>query len=391
MDKYSSLYLNEVFSGIQKLARSYSASAIESLRRGSIDPGITPGERAAYANAYAKAKASMRNSGASTSTPTPPGVSSATPNPAPVSTPSAAPVSTPSAAPSPNTTNPRPTTSSSPRPNAPSTAGPSLWSKMNPSMTIGKAVKGGVGGLAASVVADAVVPKFEGGGYWSEVGNELRSFGLETAAGAAGGAAMSGGAGTLPGAIWGAGANAAGKLWNLGVGINELVNPYSDTNKWIAESRKVTVGKPKYSKVPPATSKPPVSTATQIQPPVAPPPVAAPVAPPPVAAPVAPPPVAAPVAPPPVAAPVTPPPVAAPVAPSPVTQEPTTSNSNNLTVMKTPHGAIVRGNVFDKLKADGKIPKDFQLTNEMRVGEQPLPPEIQKAKQEFLNSVKATS
>ena len=53
MNKYSSLYLSEVFNGIQKLARSYSREAIESLRRGSTDPGITPGERKAYARDFA--------------------------------------------------------------------------------------------------------------------------------------------------------------------------------------------------------------------------------------------------------------------------------------------------------------------------------------------------
>ena len=51
----------------------------------------------------------------------------------------------------------------------------------------------------------------------------------------------------------------------------------------------------------------------------------------------------------------------------------------------------VGGNVFDKLRADGKIPQDFQLTKEMRVGQQALPPEIQKAKDEFLRNAKATS
>jgi hypothetical protein len=51
----------------------------------------------------------------------------------------------------------------------------------------------------------------------------------------------------------------------------------------------------------------------------------------------------------------------------------------------------VGGSVFDKLKAEGKVPKDFQLTKAMRTGEEALPPEIQKAKDEFLRSAKATS
>ncbi len=51
----------------------------------------------------------------------------------------------------------------------------------------------------------------------------------------------------------------------------------------------------------------------------------------------------------------------------------------------------VGGNVFDKLRAEGKVPQDFQLTKAMRTGEEALPPEIQKAKDEFLRSAKATS
>ena len=51
----------------------------------------------------------------------------------------------------------------------------------------------------------------------------------------------------------------------------------------------------------------------------------------------------------------------------------------------------VGGNVFDKLKAEGKVPKDFQLTKAMRTGEEALPPEIQKAKDEFLRSAKNTT
>ena len=55
----------------------------------------------------------------------------------------------------------------------------------------------------------------------------------------------------------------------------------------------------------------------------------------------------------------------------------------------TNHAKIaVGGNVFDKLKADGKIPKDFQLTKAMGIGEEALPPEIQAAKNEFLQDVK---
>lgn len=78
--------------------------------------------------------------------------------------------------------------------------------------------------------------------------------------------------------------------------------------------------------------------------------------------------------------------------PKPVAQPPTgASNPQKFNVVKTPHGTVVGGNVFDKLRADGKIPQDFQLTKEMRVGQQALPPEIQKAKDEFLRNAKATS
>ena len=76
----------------------------------------------------------------------------------------------------------------------------------------------------------------------------------------------------------------------------------------------------------------------------------------------------------------------------PAIQAPTPAAAKNLNVTKGQYGtAVGGGSLMDKLKADGKIPQDFQLTKEMRVGQQALPPEIQKAKDEFLRSSKATS
>jgi hypothetical protein len=40
--------------------------------------------------------------------------------------------------------------------------------------------------------------------------------------------------------------------------------------------------------------------------------------------------------------------------------------------------------IIDKMKAEGRIPQDFQLTPGMRVGEEALPPEIQAAKKEYM-------
>ena len=470
---------------------------------------------------------------------------------------------------------------------APGAATQAAVSKYIPKGIPAGGLKGLGAGLVATTALDAVAPKFNNDSYWGQVGNELRSFGVNTAGSAAGAAAVTGGAAALPGAIQGAAFDVGNKLWRVGSGLNSLFNPYSEHNKSIAEGKerndrldkqyreRMANRKPK----PPATTapvgpqtlppKPPVgvpattpATAAPIAQPVAstnsvapasvPPPApaippVAPVAPvavpPPVTTPLpesspvsVPSPVAAPSAPsnnltpkqrmdkatvarvksqrdraleyagldpkappqqfsgfvppaqqqpaqqqpaqqpapatPPVAPAAVPPPVTTPLpASSPVSvPAPLTSPSNNLTpkqrmdkitvdrsraqrdkaleyagldpkappqqfsgfapptqqptetnsflpqsnpqvpqpkpvaqpptgasnpqkfnVVKTPHGTVVGGNVFDKLKAEGKVPKDFQLTKAMRTGEEALPPEIQKAKDEFLRSAKATS
>ena len=375
---------------------------------------------------------------------------------------------------------------------APGVATQAAVSKYIPKGIPAGGLKGLGAGLVATTALDAVAPKFNNDSYWGQVGNELRSFGVNTAGSAAGAAAVTGGAAALPGAIQGAAFDVGNKLWRVGSGLNSLFNPYSEHNKSIAEGKerndrldkqhreRMANRKPK----PPATTapvgpqtlppKPPVgvpattpATAAPIAQPVAstnsvapasvPPPAPAipPVAP---VAPVAvPPPVTTPL---PESSPVSvPSPVAAPSAPSnnltpkqrmdkatvarvksqrdraleyagldpkappqqfsgfaPPTQQPTETNSflpqsnpqvpqpkpvaqpptgasnpQKFNVVKTPHGTVVGGNVFDKLKADGKVPKDFQLTKAMRTGEEALPPEIQKAKDEFLRSAKATS
>ena len=352
---------------------------------------------------------------------------------------------------------------------APGAATQAAVSKYIPKGIPAGGLKGLGAGLVATTALEAVTPKFNNDSYWGQVGNELRSFGVNTAGSAAGAAAVTGGAAALPGAIQGAAFDVGNKLWRVGSGLNSLFNPYSEHNKSIAEGKerndrldkqyreRMANRKPK----PPATTapvgpqtlppKPPVgvpattpATAAPIAQPVAstnsvapasvPPPApaippVAPVAvPPPVTTPL---PASSPVSAP---SPVVPPPnnlpPVAPVAvPSPVTTTspaslpvsvpaPLTSPSNNFSppvnpqvpqpkpvaqpptgasnpqkfnVVKTPHGTVVGGSVFDKLKADGKVPKDFQLTKAMRTGEEALPPEIQKAKDEFLRSAKATS
>jgi len=78
--------------------------------------------------------------------------------------------------------------------------------------------------------------------------------------------------------------------------------------------------------------------------------------------------------------------------PKPGAQQPTGAlSAQKFNVVKTPHGTVVGGNVFDKLRAEGKVPQDFQLTKAMRTGEEALPPEIQKAKDEFLRNAKNTT
>ena len=390
--------------------------------------------------------------------------------------------------------------------------------------------KGLGAGLVATTALDTIAPKFNNDSYWGQVGNELRSFGVNTAGASAGAAAVTGGAAALPGAIQGAAFDVGNKLWRVGSGLNSLFNPYSEHNKSIAEGKERNARLDKQYQERMANRKPkppaatpiaqPVANMGSVSPPAPPiqptePPITAPdptPSIPPVAAntgsiaPAATPtalPAATPVAvappattPLPAASPVSAPspdatpsnnlPPASPVAvPPPVTTTPPasspvsvptplTSPSNNLTpkqrmdkitvdrnraqrdkaleyagldpksppkqfsgfvppaqqpaqqpaatnsflprvnsqapqpkpvaqppagasnpqkfnVVKTPHGTAVGGNVFDKLKAEGKVPKDFQLTKAMRTGEEALPPEIQKAKDEFLRSAKATS
>lgn len=75
----------------------------------------------------------------------------------------------------------------------------------------GSIVKGGVVGAATNIAAEAVIPKAqEGESYWGDVANEVRSLGIDTASGAAGGSTV-GLAGAVPGAVVGAGINVAGK------------------------------------------------------------------------------------------------------------------------------------------------------------------------------------
>ncbi len=391
--------------------------------------------------------------------------------------------------------------------------------------------KGLGAGLVATTALDTIAPKFNNDSYWGQVGNELRSFGVNTAGSSAGAAAVTGGAAALPGAIQGAAFDVGNKLWRVGSGLNSLFNPYSEHNKSIAEGkeRNARLDKQYQERMANRKPKPPAATAIaqpvantgSVSPPAPPispmqPPITAPdpapsippvaantgsiapaatptalpaatpvaVAPPattplPASSPVS---VPSPVAPPsnnlpptsPVAVPLpvtTAPPVSSPVSvPTPLTppsnnltpkqrmdkitvdrsraqrdkaleyagldpksppkqfsgfvppaqqppaQQPAATNSflpqsnpqvsqpkpgaqqptgalsaQKFNVVKTPHGTVVGGNVFDKLRAEGKVPKDFQLTKAMRTGEEALPPEIQKAKDEFLRNAKNTT
>jgi len=449
VNKYSSLYLSEVFNGIQKLARSYSREAIESLRRGSTDPGITPGEREAYARAYAKA---TRATGAAANG-APPRPTAATPPPR------TAPPPTAGAPPRPTATgvgNAGVGTAANQAARAVSSAKPSLWSRLNPLSTM-KTLKGGLIGEGVNLAADAVIPKFKDDSYLGQVGNELRDFALETGSGAVGSGAVSGGAAAIPGAVWGAGQNAVGKIWRTGAGLNELFNPYSELNTSSRDTERISKDMAqRFSQrnnkvapvINPTTSTPiPISPAAPNPAPVS--PEVTPVSP--QSTPV----VSTPVSP--ITATSTPafkshagvnivnamptqadrdaamskgiaidnkldsiyqdikrqressgvtaaatnnspvseqspvPPVSQPPQPAAVATQapqPPPSQDNKLKSTNTPHGVVVGGNLFDKLKAEGKIPNNFQPTKAMRLGEEPLPPEIQKARDQFVSSVK---
>jgi len=371
--------------------------------------------------------------------------------------------------------------------------------------------KGLGAGLVATTALDTIAPKFNNDSYWGQVGNELRSFGVNTAGSSAGAAAVTGGAAALPGAIQGAAFDVGNKLWRVGSGLNSLFNPYSEHNKSIAEGKERNARLDKQYQERMANRKPkppaatpiaqPVANMGSVSPPAPPiqpteppitapdptpsiPPVAAntgsiaPAATPtalPAATPVAvappattPLPASSPVSvPSPVAPPsnnLTPkqrmdkitvdrsraqrdkaleyagldpksppkqfsgfvppaqqppaqqPPAQQPPAQQPPAQQPAATNSflpqsnpqvsqpkpgaqqptgalsaQKFNVVKTPHGTVVGGNVFDKLRAEGKVPQDFQLTKAMRTGEEALPPEIQKAKDEFLRNAKNTT
>jgi hypothetical protein len=88
--------------------------------------------------------------------------------------------------------------------------------------------------------ANALIPKFNEDTYLGQVGNELRSLAIDTGASAAGTGALTKGVGAIPGAIFGAGMNAANKIWRVGTGLNELLNPNSEHNKYLRESKEVT-------------------------------------------------------------------------------------------------------------------------------------------------------
>ena len=302
----------------------------------------------------------------------------------------------------------------------------------------------GVGaGLVATTGLDAITPEFSNDSYLGQVGNELRSFGVNTTGAAAGAAAVTGGAAALPGAIQGAAFDVGNKLWRAGKGLNELFNPYSELNTSRRDTERISKDmaqrfSQRNNKGAPARTPVPITPATT--------PVAASVPPPPV------PPQTQTVAPSPpttvnsstgltpqqivdkatvdrvkaqrdkayqysgvdpqkapqnfsgvvppqqqTASPVPPQPQAVaqakPATPAkPAIQAPTPAAAKNLNVTKGQYGtAVGGGSLMDKLKADGKVPKDFQLTKAMRTGEEALPPEIQKAKDEFLRSSKATS
>jgi hypothetical protein len=193
MNKYASEYFNSLFS---KIARQFSPEVLEPKRRAMGDPSIGAPTAVQTQNPLTPARNALT---------------------APSIKPNGAGVAVP--------------------PVSGSVASPSNWSRlMMKGVPTKNLVSGGLAGAGIGLAADAAIPQFSGGDYLSEVGNQLRSFGIDTASSAAGAGIASGGAGLLPGAIWGAGTNAAGKLMEVGYGLNELYNPNSQLNRDKAES-----------------------------------------------------------------------------------------------------------------------------------------------------------
>jgi hypothetical protein len=213
MNKYASEYFGHIF---RKLARQFSPEVLESMRRAMGDPSIGSAEQTAYRKAYESATKGVNTA----PTILKPNVPQATPSAlaAPSIKPSGAGAGVP--------------------PVAGNMAAPSNWSRlMMKGVPAKNLVAGGLAGAGIGLAADAVTPQFSGGGYWSEVGNQLRSYGIDTASSAAGAGIATGGAGLLPGAVWGAGSNLVGKLVDVGTGLNELYNPKSELNQGVAETR----------------------------------------------------------------------------------------------------------------------------------------------------------
>jgi len=213
MNKYASEYFNSLFS---KIARQFSPEVLESMRRAMGDQSIGAPEQAAYRKAYESAtrSPSAAPTAVQTQNPLTPARNALT---APSIKPNGAGVAVP--------------------PVSGNVASPSNWSRlMMKGVPTKNLVAGGLAGAGIGLAADAAIPQFSGGDYLSEVGNQLRSFGIDTASSAAGAGLASGGAGLLPGAVWGAGSNLVGKLIDVGTGLNELYNPYSETNTLQAET-----------------------------------------------------------------------------------------------------------------------------------------------------------
>jgi TP901 family phage tail tape measure protein len=86
----------------------------------------------------------------------------------------------------------------------------------------GNIFKGGAVGMATQTAGEKFIPKADEDTYIGQVLNELRSFGIATGSGAAAGAAGTGGAGTILGAVSGAATDTFSKLWRLGSSTAEL-------------------------------------------------------------------------------------------------------------------------------------------------------------------------
>ncbi len=89
--------------------------------------------------------------------------------------------------------------------------------------------KGGLIGAGTSLALNAAIPESEDSSYWGQVYNEARSLGIDTASGAAGGGPL--------GAVIGSGINVAEKTGRFGMGLNQLVNPWSEHNTTIREGQ----------------------------------------------------------------------------------------------------------------------------------------------------------